>query len=197
VLKYKDLLIELVKREIKARYKQSILGYAWVILVPLVNLAVMTVVFSFFIKVPTGGIPYPIYLFVALVPWMFTSNSISFATKSLLSNQSLITKIKLPRAIFPLASIVSKLVDLMLYSIILAVYMAILGIKIYFTLLWIPVIFAVQLLLIIGASLILSAANVFFRDVENVLDVVLMIWMYLTPIVYPPELVPEHLRFVF
>ena len=78
ILKYKDLLLELIKREIKARYKQSILGYAWVILVPLINLVVLTLVFSFFIRIPTGGIPYPVFLFAGLVPWTFTTNAITF-----------------------------------------------------------------------------------------------------------------------
>jgi len=121
VWKYKELLAELVKREIKARYKQSILGYAWVVLVPLIHLSVLTIVFSFLVRIPTGGIPYPVFLFTALVPWMFTSNAISSATSSLLINSALITKIYLPREIFPLSAIIAKMVDFALSILILAI----------------------------------------------------------------------------
>jgi lipopolysaccharide transport system permease protein len=197
VFKYKDLLIELVKREIKARYKQSILGYAWVVLVPLINLVVLSIVFSFFIRVPTGGIPYPIFLFVALVPWLFTTHSISFATKSLLNNKSLITKIYLPREIFPISSILARAVDLTLYTMLLFIFMLVFKVGISSTVLFIPMIFFVQFMLLVGISLILSATNVFYRDVENLLEVALTAWMYLTSIVYPPELVPAQYRFIF
>lgn len=194
---YKELLIELGKREIKARYKQSILGYAWVILVPLINLIVLSIVFSFFIRVPTGDIPYPIFLFTALVPWMFTTNSISSATKSLLSNKSLITKIKIPREVFPLSSIMAKLVDFALYLVILFVFILIFGVKLHLTVLFFPLIFIFHLMLVIGVSFILSALNVFYRDVENLLEVALAAWMYLTPVLYPPELVPDKFRQIF
>lgn len=197
MFKYKDLLIELVKREIKARYKQSILGYAWVVLVPLINLLVLSVVFSFFVKIPTGGIPYPIFLFVALVPWIFTANSISLGTKSLLTNYSLITKISLPREIFPLSAILAKLVDLILYSIILFILIFYFGVSLNLTLLYIPLIFLVHFIFLLSMSLILSATNVFYRDVENLLEVALTAWMYLTPVIYPPELVPESFKKIF
>jgi len=195
--KYRQLLLELVKREIKARYKQSVLGYAWVILVPLINLAVLTVVFSFLIRLPTGGIPYPIFLFVALVPWIFTSNAISSATGSLVANSTLITKIYLPKEIFPIASVLAKIVDLFLSALILLIFLGIFGINLHWTMILIPMIFLFQLLLILGVSFILSSINVFFRDVENVLGVFLMVWMYLTPVIYPPELIPQKFTTIF
>jgi ABC-2 type transport system permease protein len=197
VWKYRELLRELVGREIKAKYKQSILGYAWVVLVPLVHLSVLTVVFSFLVRIQTGGIPYPVYLFVALVPWMFTSNSITAATASLLSNSQLITKIYLPREIFPLSSVIAKSLDLGLSVIILLIIMLIFGVKLQSSIIYLPVIFVVQLLLILGVSLILSAINVFYRDVENILGIFLMVWMYLTPIIYPPEIIPSNLTAIF
>jgi len=193
VRKYRWLLYELVKREIKAKYKQSILGYAWVILVPLIHLIVMTIVFSLFIRLPTGGVPYPVFLFVGLVPWMFTSNAIASATGSLLANSQLITKIYLPREIFPLSAVLSKMVDLVLSTIVLALIMLYFGVAANFTILYVPIIFIFQFLLTLGISFILSAINVFYRDVENILGVLLMVWMYLTPVFYPPELIPENL----
>lgn len=193
VWKYRELLLELVKREIKAKYKQSVLGYAWVILVPLIHLIVLTVVFSYLVRIPTGGIPYQVFLFVALVPWMFTANAISAATSSPLINSSLITKIYLPREIFPLSAVFAKTVDLVLSVIILLIILAIFKIPLQSTLIFIPLIFVVQTLLILGVSFILSSINVFFRDVENILGIFLMVWMYLTPVIYPPELIPDYL----
>lgn len=196
-LKYKDLFWQLTFREIKARYKQSVLGYGWAILVPLLNLLVLSIVFSHVFRVPTGGVPYPIFLFVALVPWMFLTNSISAATGSIMANGSLITKVKLPREIIPLAAISSKTIDLLLTCLILVFFLLIYQIPFKPTLIFVPVIFLVQLTLIVGLSFILSATNVFFRDVENVLGVFLTIWMYLTPVLYPSELIPENLRTLF
>lgn len=188
---YQELLWELIKREIKARYKQSLLGYAWVILVPLLNLLVLTVVFSYFIRVPTGGTSYPIFLFTALVPWAFTANSISFATQSVVSNTNLITKIYLPREVFPVATILAKMVDFLLTSLVLVLFLVIFGVSFKATMLFVPVIFFFHFLLVVGISLILSAINVFFRDVENVIGIFLTIWMYITPILYPQELIPS------
>lgn len=197
VWKYRELLAELTKREIKARYKQSILGYAWVVLVPLIHLSVMTIVFSFLIRIPTGNVPYPLFLFVALVPWMFTTNAVSAATGSPMANSQLITKIYLPREVFPLSSVFAKMVDMALAFIILALIMIYFGQPLHLTIAFLPIIIAVQVMLILGISFILSAINVFFRDVENILGVFLMVWMYMTPIFYPPELIPSHLTPLF
>jgi ABC-2 type transport system permease protein len=197
IFQYRELLLELVKREIKARYKQSILGYAWVILVPLINLTVLTIVFSFLVRLPTGDVPYPIFLFVALVPWTFTSNSIATATGSLVTNSTLITKVYLPREIFPISSVLAKMVDLFLSAIILLIFLIVFGVKPHLTLFLIPVIFVIQTALIFGISFILSAIDVFFRDVESVLGVFLTVWMYLTPIIYPPELIPPKFMPIF
>lgn len=195
--KYKDLLLEFVKREVKSRYKQSALGYAWVVLIPVINLVVMSVVFSFFIRIPTGDTPYPIFLFVALVPWIFTAQSISSGTKSLLANKTLITKVQLPRAIFPIASVAAKFIDLILYTIVFVVLMYIFNVGITPTVIWLPIILLVHLSLILGVTFLLSAINVFYRDVENVLEVLLMAWMYLTPVLYPASLVPVEYVWLF
>lgn len=197
ITSYKDLFWQLTLREIKARYKQSILGYAWAILVPLINLLVLSIVFSNLFKIPTGDIPYPIFLFVALVPWTFFTNSISAATGSILSNSPLITKIKLPREVLPISAISSKMIDLLLTTVVLFVFLLIYGIKLQPSLLFIPLIFFTQLMLLVGISFILSATNVFFRDVENVLGIFLTIWMYLTPVIYSPQLIPENLKIFF
>ena len=197
MLKYKDLLLELVKRDIKSKYKQSILGYAWVLIVPLINLIVMTIVFSFFIRVPTGNIPYPIYLFAGLVPWLFTANAISSATASVVQNYSLVTKISLPRYIFPTASVLSKVIDFVLNFTIMFVLIAFFKVSLVWTLLLVPVVFVTQFVLVLGVGMILASINVYYRDVENVIGVLLTMWLYLTPVVYPPEIVPASMAFVF
>jgi len=196
-LKYKDLFLQLTLREIKGKYKQSILGYAWVILVPLLNLLVMSIVFSYFFRVPTKPIPFVIYLFVGLVPWTFTANAIASGTSSIIANGSLITKVNFPREIILLSTIASRIIDLILLSLTLIVFLFIYHVEPKASFLFIPLIFFVQLILVIGISLILSATNVFFRDVENMLVVILTAWMYLTPIFYPPELIPAKIRFLF
>jgi len=191
MFKYKDLLVELVKREVKSRYKQSVLGYAWVLLVPLINLVVLSLVFSYFVRIPTGDIPYPIFLFTALIPWMFTSNSIIFATSSLVSNSNLITKIYLPREIFPVASVVSKIIDFLLSILILFIFMFVYKIPLGVSLLYLPIVLVIHLLFVLGISFIFSAINVFYRDIENTMGVVTTLWMYLTPILYPQDIVPD------
>jgi lipopolysaccharide transport system permease protein len=195
--KYKDLFIQLTLREIKGKYKQSILGYAWVILVPLLNLLVLSIVFSYFFRVSTGPIPYAIYLFVGLVPWTFNANAITTSSGSIIANSSLITKVNFPRQIILFSSIAAKVVDLFLLSLVLVLFLFIYKIPFHFTMLYIPLIFFVHLLLVTGISLIFAATNVFYRDVENILGIFLTIWMYLTPIFYTPEFIPIKVRFLF
>lgn len=194
---WKDLLGQLTAREIKARYKQSILGYAWVLLVPLVRLIVMSVVFSLFFRISTDPIPYPLFLFAALVPWTFTSSAVATATSSLVANGNLITKIKLPREIFPVAAILVKGVDFLLSLVVLGLLMLYFQFPLHITVVALPIIMVVQFILVAGVSLFLAAINVYYRDVENLLEVIMMVWMYLTPVIYPPEFIPEQYMQLF
>lgn len=189
---YRDLLIEITKREIKARYKQSILGYAWVVIVPLLNLVVLTLVFSYFVRIPTGGIPYPVFLFTGLIPWTFTANSVLWATTSLISNGTLITKIYLPTEVFPISTVLTKFIDFFLTVLVGVLLVLIFRVNLHPLLIYIPLIFIVQLLLTLGVAFIFSALNVFYRDVENVMSVLVTIWMYLSPVLYPQELIPHQ-----
>lgn len=194
---WKDLLRQLVGREIKARYKQSILGYAWVLLVPLVKLVVMSIVFSLFFRIKTDPIPYPLFLFAALVPWTFTASGVAAATSSLVANGNLITKIKLPREIFPVSAILVKGVDFLLSLVVLGILMIYYQFPLHLTVVALPLIMLVQFILIMGVSFFLSAINVYYRDVENLLEVFLMVWMYLTPVIYPPEYIPAQYQQLF
>lgn len=197
IFKYRDLFWQLTLRDIKSKYKQSVLGYSWVILVPLINLTVLSIVFSYVFKVPTGPVPYPIYLFTALVPWLFMVNAITSATSSVVSNASLVTKISIPREILPLSAVSAKIIDLILTSVILIFFMILFGVQFQITSFFVPLILIIHFMLIMGISFFLAASNVFFRDIEHAIGVMMNVWMYLTPVLYSPDLIPKDLKIFF
>lgn len=188
--RYKYLLSQLTQREIKARYKQSIIGYAWVVLNPLAQLLVYTFVFSRVLKLNTD-IPYPIFVYAGLLPWNLFQGSISIATNSLVENASLIRKVAFPREVIPYSVISAKIIDFLVSITIFFVLFFLYKQSVDISLLLALPIFFFQLLLTTGVSLILSACNLFYRDVQYLVNFVLMLWMYLTPIVYPLSSVPE------
>lgn len=188
---HKYLLFQLIQREIKARYKQSIIGYFWVLLNPLAQMAVYTFVFSIVFKFPSE-IPYPLFLFSALLPWTFLQTAISSGTSSLVVNDILLKKVSFPREIIPYSSVFAKLIDFLFASAIFVFMMIIYKIPFADTaLLFIPL-FLIQLVLTTGIVLLLSAFNLFYRDIQYLTNLVLMIWMYITPVVYPLSLVPNR-----
>jgi len=198
--KWRELLWQMVGREVKARYKQSILGYFWVILNPLAQMLVMSFAFSIIMRIPTnstGNIPYSIFLFVALLPWNLFASSISSSASSLVNSGSLITKIYFPRTILVISTIVAKIIDFLFAGIILVIYMIAYQIPINWNILWIFPIFFIQQIFTIGLSLFFSAANLLYRDVQYLLSMILLLWMYVTPVIFPADLVPEKYRLVF
>lgn len=198
IYKWRELLWQMVAREVKARYKQSILGYFWVILNPLAQMLVMSFAFSIIMRIPTNSasnIPYSIFLFVALLPWNLFATSLSSASGSLISG--LISKIYFPRTIMVISTIFAKIVDFLFASIVLIIYMIIYQIPINLNILWIFPIFFIQQIFTIGLSLFFAAANLLYRDIQYLLSMILLLWMYLTPIIYPADLVPERFRFIF
>ena len=194
---YRELLWNLANREITQRYKQSILGYAWVILNPLFQLIVMSFVFSTIMRVPSLGVPFIIFLSVALLPWNLFSTSLISSSTVLVQNSNLITKIYFPREILVYATIIAKIVDFLYSCIVLVFFLIIFQIPIHLSILWVPVIFSIQLILMTGLSLLVSAFNLFYRDIQYLLNLILLVWMYLTPVMYPVEIIPEQYRFVF
>ncbi len=200
IWKYRELLNQLTLREIKSRYKQSILGYFWVILNPLAQMLVMSFAFSIVLKIPTytsGHIPYSIFLFTALLPWTLFANSLASSAGSLVANSSLVTKIYFPRTVLPLATIIAKLVDFLFASLILIAYMVAYQIPISLNIFWIFPIFLIQMIFTVGLSLFFSAANLVYRDIQYLLSLIITLWMYLTPVFYPTNLVPDRFKFVF
>lgn len=194
---YRELLINLAKREITVRYKQSILGYAWVIINPLFQILVISFVFSTLLKVPSVGVPFIIFLSVALLPWTFFSSSVTASTNALVNNSTLITKIYFPREILIYSTILAKMVDFGLSLIILAALMLFFQIPINFHIVWVPLILLIQIILTMGISLLLSSFNLFYRDIQYILTLALTLWFYVTPIAYPTEVIPEKFKLIF
>lgn len=191
---YRELLFSWTKRELKLRYKQSLLGGMWAILQPLILMLLFALVFSIFVRLPTDGIPYPIFAYTALLPWTYFATSLSFGAPSLVSNMNLVTKIYFPREIIPLASIGAALVDFIVASVVLVLLMLYYQVPFHVTLLWVPILILIQTIFIIGVSLFASILNAFYRDVRFVVPLALQVWMYATPIIYPLSSVPDWLR---
>jgi len=194
---YRELLWNLAYREINQRYKQSVLGYAWVILNPLFQLIVMNFVFSTVLKVPSQGVPFIIFLTVGLLPWNFFVSSLSSSANALVGNSNLITKIYFPREILVYSTIIAKFVDFLFSCIVLVIFFIIFKITVPLTIIWVPLIFFIQVIFTIGLSLILASFNLFYRDIQYLLNLITLLWMYLTPIMYPVEIIPQKYRFVF
>lgn len=200
IIKWHELLWQIVGREVKARYKQSILGFLWVILNPLAQMLVMSFAFSTILRIPTNSsenIPYSLFLFVALLPWNLFANSLSFSAGSLVSSGPLITKIYFPRTILVLATIIAKIIDFLFASIILIIFMIAFRIPITLNILWVLPLFLIQQVFTIGLSLFLAASNLLYRDIQYLLNMILLLWMYATPVFYPANLVPDKFRLIF
>jgi len=191
---HRDFWMMWTLREIQIRYKQSLLGTAWALLQPLSLMVIFSVIFGYLLKVQSGGVPYPLFVYSSLLPWTFFANAINNSVPSLISNLNLVTKIYFPREILPLAGIGAAFVDFLVGAVLYIFMMVIYGIPARVVLSWIPLLIFVQLLLTIGVSLIASTVIVFFRDVRFVVPLVLQVWMYLSPVIYPLETIPEKWR---
>ncbi|MGB3715258.1 MAG: ABC transporter permease [Candidatus Promineifilaceae bacterium] len=189
---YRDLLWMWTLREVRIRYKQSAIGGLWAILQPLSLMLIFTFVFSLIARVPSVEVPYPVFSYVALVPWTFLTTSLSFAVPSLVSNMNLVTKIYFPREILPIASVSAAFLDAMIASLLLFVMMVVYKISLSVTLIWVPLIVLIQVLLILGIAFLLSALNVFYRDIRFVIPLATQLWLYASPVIYPISLVPEQ-----
>jgi len=190
---HRDLLWMWILREVRIRYKQSIIGGLWAVLQPLSLMVVFTLIFSRLVKIPSDGVPYPIFAYSALLPWSFLSASIGFAVPSLVNNMSLVTKIYFPREILPIGSVAAALLDFVIGTVIFAGMMMIYRIPLTGLALWIPVLVAIQVVLTLGAVLLMSALNVFYRDIRFVIPLLTQIWMYASPVIYPTSLIPQKL----
>jgi ABC-type polysaccharide/polyol phosphate export permease len=182
----------LVMRDIRTRYTRSALGLYWAVIEPLMVAAVFTVVFSVLVRIPTGNIPYVLFLLSGLLPWNLLSNSVAGAVSSIVRNPNLITKVYFPRELMPAAAVLARLVDFAAALAILVLLIRVFGLPVPVTILLVPAVAFCQLMLCLGIGLLVAAANVHFRDVERLTGVLLMLLMYLTPVLYPPELIPAR-----
>lgn len=191
ITSYKYLLFQLTQREIKARYKQSIIGYAWIMFNPLIQLLVYSFVFSVIFRFPTNGTPYPIFLFVGLLPWIYLQSALSTSALVLVDSANLLKKVNFPREILPYSVVLAKGIDLLFSLLLLIVFMFFYQVPLSITIFFVIPLLLIQVILITGLALFLSAANLFYRDIQYVTNLLLLMWMYLTPIVYPLSLIPS------
>lgn len=182
---YVELLMNLTRREVKGRYSQSLFGAGWAIAQPLAMMAVFTLVFSRLAEMPSDGAPYPLFTFTALVPWFFFSNSVNTGTMSLITYRNIVTKTYFPREIVPLAQVGSRLVDLAAASGLFVLQMIYYQVAVGRWLALAPLFILMLLLFAVGVTLATSALNVFYRDVNPVVQIGLQLWLYLTPVAYP------------
>lgn len=192
--RYRELIELLTDREIKARYKQSVLGVLWALFQPLTMVILFTAIFTKIVKMPTGDIPYPVFFLSGLIPWTFFANSLTTAIPSIVANGDLVRKIYFPRVIFPLVSIFACFFDFLISFILLAVLMIYFQIHITAWIFMLPVICLVQLMLTVAITLLFSSLNVFYRDVKNALANIVQIWMFATPVIYPLDTIRPFFR---
>jgi len=194
---YRELLYFLVWRDIKVRYKQTVLGAAWAIIQPFMTMVVFSLFFGKLGKIPSEGVPYPIFSFAALVPWTFFATGLGQGANSLVGSQHLIKKVYFPRLVIPIASVFSGVVDFALAFLVLLGMMAYYGIYPTINILWLPLFLLLALVTALGVSLWLSALNVQFRDIRYTVPFLTQFWLFATPIAYPSSLLPEPWRTVY
>lgn len=193
----RELLWHMTIRHLRGQYKQSILGYAWAVLNPLSLMLTLSFVFSVLLRFESSGIPYPLFVLTGLLPWIFFSTAVSSATDSITGAFSLVTKVYFPREVLPTAAVLTKIVDMGFGLLILVALMIYLGYTPVWTIVWVPVLFLIQLLFVMGIAYPMAAFNLFFHDVRFLVGVVLTLWFYLTPVIYPVDIVPERYQIVF
>jgi len=194
---YRELLLVLTMRDIKVRYKQTVLGAAWAILQPFMTMVVFTIFFGRLASMPSDGFPYPVFVYSALVPWTFFANAITSSSNSLVGSAHLISKVYFPRLIIPLAAVGVGVVDFTVASSILLGMMIWYGVGWSLHLLMAPVLSLAVMFTALGAGTCLSALTVSYRDFRYVIPFMVQLWMFVTPVVYPASLIPAQWRWLF
>jgi lipopolysaccharide transport system permease protein len=194
---YRELLYFLVWRDIKVRYKQTALGAAWAVIQPLFMMLVFSLFFGRLAKVPSDGIPYPVFAFCALIPWQLFANALTESSNSLVGNQNLITKVYFPRLVIPIAAVLSGLVDFAIAFAILVGMMLYFGLVPDWSILVLPGFIALAVLTALAVGLWLSALNVQYRDVRYTMSFLVQFWLFATPVAYPSSLIPETWRALY
>jgi lipopolysaccharide transport system permease protein len=194
---HRELLYFFVWRDIKVRYKQTVIGAGWAVLQPVLTMAVFTLFFGRLARIPSDGIPYPVFFFAAILPWMYFANALSGATSAMVENQRIITKVYFPRLLLPAAPVVSGLMDFAIGLLLLGALMLFYGIAPGARALLLPVFLLLAVLTALGAGLWLAALNAVYRDVRYAIPFLIQLWMFASPVAYPSTLVPEHWRWLY
>jgi lipopolysaccharide transport system permease protein len=197
IWEYRELLYFLTWRDIKVRYKQTVLGAAWAIIQPFFTMVVFSLFFGRLAKVPSDDIPYPVFSYAALVPWTFFANGLSQSSTSLVASANLIQKVYFPRLVIPISSVISGAVDFVLAFVVLLGMMFYFGIVPTGNVVWLPLLLLLALVTSLGVGLWLTAMNVQFRDVRYAVPFLVQAWMFATPIAYPSSLLDEPWRTVY
>jgi lipopolysaccharide transport system permease protein len=192
--RYRDLLLSLAMRDVKVRYRQTFLGVAWAVLQPLAYMCIFTLVFARFGRVSSDGTPYPLFSYTGLVPWTFFATTLSLAVNSIGANMSIVKKIYFPREVFPLGVTLGCLVDFLISFALIAGMMAYYRMPVTPRLLWLPWLVMIELMFLMSICLLVSAWNVFYRDVKYVVPLAIQLGLFVTPVIYSTSSVPEHLR---
>lgn len=194
---YRELVYFLTWRDLKVRYKQSILGVLWAVLKPFMNMVVFSIFFGSLAKMPSDGVPYPLFYFVGSLPWELFGNALTVSSKSMVSSGNMISKIYFPRLIVPLSSVMASVVDFLISFVIL------IGLMFYYHyaptigLLWLPLLMILSLITALGVGFWTSALMVRYRDVGYILPFVTNLWMFITPVLYSASMIPEKWRVIY
>jgi lipopolysaccharide transport system permease protein len=194
---YRELLYFFVWRDLKVRYKQTAIGVLWVVLQPLMTMGVFTIFFGRLAKLPSQGLPYPVFYFAALVPWAYFSTALTSCTSIVVANQQVITKVYFPRLILPLAAVCSGVVDFAIGFVVMIILTLSFGIHPSATVLLLPAFLLLAVLTALGVGLWTSALNALYRDVASIIPFVVQFWMLASPVAYPSSLVPARWRWLY
>jgi lipopolysaccharide transport system permease protein len=197
VWRFRELLIVLMMRDIQVLYKQALLGAGWAILQPVFAVTIFTIVFGYFARMPSEGVPYPLFAFAGVLPWTYFAEAVRRSATGLVTDSELIRKIYFPRLIMPLANVVTPLLDFCIAFVILLILMAFYGIAPSWKFLLVPPLMIIAALLALSIGLWLAPINVRFRDIKHTLPFMIQIWMYASPIVYPLSMVPEQWQWAY
>jgi homopolymeric O-antigen transport system permease protein len=197
IWEYRELLYFFVWRDIKVRYKQTAIGAAWAVIQPFMTMVVFSLFFGRLAKIPANGLPYPVFYYCALLPWIYFAGALQSATNVVVEQQRVITKIYFPRVVLPISAVLGGLVDFAISFGVLLALMAYYGIAPTAATLWLPVFLLLAILTALGMGLWLSALNAFYRDVRYVVPFLVQFWMFASPVAYPSSLVPERWQWLY
>ena len=194
---YRELLYFFIWRDLKVRYKQTLIGAGWAVIQPFGTMVVFSVFFGALARMPSGGLPYPLFYYAALLPWMYFASALSAATGVVVENQRIITKVYFPRLILPFAAVVSGLVDFVIAFGILLLMLLYYGVMPTLAVLYLPAFLLLALATALGAGLWLAAMNAMYRDVRYAVPFLIQFWLFASPVAYPSSLIPEKWRWLY